>query len=326
MDYRTIFSFITSFIIGVSLYLIFIPVFRRVKLGQRILEIGPSWHKSKEGTPTMGGLFFIIPIVLTMVVFTLLGVFDIKAYGLISALVLGLSFGAIGFIDDYVKLFKKQNKGLTANQKLILQFFVAGVYLWINNAYCNGTTEIIVPFISKPFDLGLFYYLPMLVIIVYLVNCANLTDGLDGLAGSVATIMGLFFLGLALYTKDNNALTVTTIILGGIMAFLVFNYYPAKIMMGDTGSMFIGGILVGLTVYFSAELLFPLICFIWLAEGISVILQVAVYKKTGKRIFKMSPIHHHFEMVGWSERKIGLVFSVITATLSGIAFFLYTTA
>jgi phospho-N-acetylmuramoyl-pentapeptide-transferase len=323
MDFHTVTAFLLSFPISVILYLIFIPVFRRVKLGQKILEIGPSWHKSKEGTPTLGGLFFILATLATLIVFVSLGIMAKDAYGLIAVIGMALTFGMIGFIDDYVKLFKKRNKGLSPTQKLLLQFTVAAAYLWVRNRYCGGTSSVTLPLSGESAELGVFYYFVAIVLIVYIVNCANLTDGIDGLAGSVAMIMGVFFFVVAIKSTDRNAAVLTAALLGALAGFLIFNLHPAKIIMGDTGSMFLGGVLVGLTFYFAAELLLFIICFIWLMEGVSVIIQVTGYKLTKKRVFKMSPIHHHFEMCGWSEFKIVTVFSLISAVMCGLAYLLY---
>jgi len=316
-------AFVLSFLISIILYKLFIPVLRKVKLGQKILEIGPAWHKVKEGTPVLGGLFYIISILITVSIFTLSSAIKTEEYGIIAVLGMALAFGFIGFIDDYVKLFKKRNKGLSATQKLILQFLVAAAYLWVNSRYCGGSSEIWIPFSNNTIELGVLYYFLAIIVIVYIVNCSNLTDGIDGLAGSIAVIMGVMFLTISLFELDKNAVLLTISLIGAVAGFLVFNLHPARIFMGDTGSLFLGGLLVGLTFYFRAELLIFIICFIWLIEGISVVLQVAFYKLTKKRIFKMSPIHHHFEMCGWSELKIVTIFGLITALMCGFAYYLY---
>lgn len=328
-------AFAVSFIIGIILYIIFIPVLRRVKLGQKILEIGPAWHKSKEGTPTLGGLFFIISILISVLVFILPDIFNEefrssiftsekeKINGVLAVFGLALIYGLIGFIDDYVKLFKKSNKGLSASQKLVLQFLGAAFYLWVRMQFCGGTTIVILPFTGSELDLGILYHFFMILLIVYLANCANLTDGIDGLAGSVAIVLGVFFLILSIEAGENSSMTLIAASIGAIMAFLIFNFHPAKIWMGDTGSLFLGGLFTGLAVHFRAELLMIFILFVWLFEGLSVVIQVTSFKLTGKRIFKMSPIHHHFEMKGWSEYKIVFVFSMISAVMCGLTYFLY---
>lgn len=323
MDYRTIAAFLLSFPISIILYKLFIPVFRRVKLGQKILEIGPSWHKAKEGTPTLGGLFFIFAMLASVLIFMLPQALEKNEFGLVAVTGMAIAFGIIGFIDDYVKLFKKRNKGLTATQKLILQFSVAAAYLWVRNQYCGGNTSVLLPISGNSLELGIFYYFISIIIIVYIVNCSNLTDGIDGLAGSVAVVIGAFFIAIAGLETDGDAAVVISSLLGALAGFLIFNLHPAKIIMGDTGSLFLGGILVGLTFYFNAELLLFIIFFIWLVEGISVVMQVTSFKLTKKRIFKMSPIHHHFEMSGWSEFKIVTVFSMVSAFMCGAAYLLY---
>lgn len=323
-----------SFVIGVILYKIFIPYLRKVKLGQKILEIGPSWHKSKEGTPNLGGVFFIIACIIGCVVGLLIFrsnqmaeccVLESQAFSLVgkrSLLLLGfaLSQGLIGFIDDYVKLFKKRNKGLSATQKFILQFLTAGIYLFVNSYFFGADTAIGTPW--GDLELGIFYYVFMLLAIVYIINCANLTDGIDGLAGSVALIICVMFMifGNQEFSAEHGITSAALV--GALLAFLVFNFHPAKIFMGDTGSLFLGGFIVGLVMLTNNEfLLLPISC-IWIIEGLSVVLQVLSFKLTGKRIFKMSPIHHHFEKCSWSEVKIVAVFSFITVLFSALSYYL----
>ena len=323
MDFALIYPFVLSFFVSVILYKIFIPVLKKVKLGQKILEIGPAWHKAKEGTPTLGGMFFIFAFLTAVIIFAARGIADQKVYELFAVMGMALAFGMVGFIDDYVKLFKKRNKGLSATQKLLLQFTVAAVYLWVRGNYFGKGSTVLMPFSGNSIDLGVIYYTAAIILIVYIVNCANLTDGIDGLAGSVAVVLGVFFLALSVLDGDKPAGLVIVSLLGALAGFLVFNLHPARIFMGDTGSLFLGGLLVGFAFYFAAELLLFFIFFIWLAEGVSVILQVASFKLTKKRIFKMSPIHHHFEMSGWSEFKIVTVFTVVSALMCGAAYLIY---
>lgn len=316
-----------AFLLGIILYKIFIPLLRKVKLGQKILEIGPSWHKCKEGTPNLGGLFFIIA---TLVAFAVGLVcfksseFDADFNNILKSsftlLGLALSQGLIGFVDDYVKLFKKRNKGLSATQKLILQFLSGAAYLFVN-AYFNGfDTALATPWGNL--ELGIFYYVLMLVAIVYIINCANLTDGIDGLAGSIALIISVMFLLYGI-NFDFYSLSITnSALVGAVLSFLVFNFHPAKIFMGDTGSLFLGGFIVGAAMLTANEfILIPVSC-IWIIEGLSVVLQVFSFKVFGKRIFKMSPIHHHFEKCSWSEVKIVAVFSAITVVFCILAYYL----
>ncbi len=327
---------LSAFCLGVVLYKIFIPILRKVKLGQKILDIGPSWHKVKEGTPNLGGLFFIIATVVGIVIgvlgnrFVDEGTFTSNWFStLLPFLIFALSQGLIGFIDDYVKLFKKRNKGLSARQKLVLQFLTAGAYLFANAYFLKTDTVIELPF-GASVDFGIFYYVIMLVAIVYIINCANLTDGIDGLAGSIAFIVTFMLFLYAYNVKDvfyllgsskDVALTIPCAALcGALLAFLVFNFHPAKIFMGDTGSLFLGGFIVGAVMYTGYEfVLLPVSC-IWIIEGLSVVIQVISFKLTGKRVFKMSPIHHHFEKCDWSEVKIVAVFSFVTVVFSILAY------
>lgn len=311
-----------SFAGSAVLLKIFIPVLRKVKLGQKILEIGPSWHKCKEGTPVLGGLFFILSTLVMFAVWMLAdgGPFD-PALGGIA--VLALCSGLTGFIDDYVKLFKKRNKGLSAKQKMLLQFLTAGAFLAYRALVCDAGTALKLYglFGMESLELGVFYYIIMLFVIVYVINCANLTDGIDGLAGSVALIQCVFFVCAGtLLLDDAETVALASALAGGLLGFLVFNFHPAKIFMGDTGSLFLGGFTVALMFSVDAELLLIPIALIWIIEGVSVMLQVLSFKLTGKRIFKMAPIHHHFEMCKWSEVRVVFTFSFVTALACALAY------
>ena len=314
-----------ALVIGIVLYKIFIPVLRKVKLGQKILEIGPSWHKSQEGTPNLGGVIFIFAFLVASAAGFILEYALPNENGaaadrigvtqlLIAVFLLPLLNGLIGFIDDYIKLFKKRNKGLSATQKLVLQFLAAALYLFLMAHVGLIDTVITFPW-GSALDLGIFYYFLMLLIIVYIINCANLTDGIDGLAGSVALIVCVMFF-VSVHTFYSASLV------GALVAFLIFNFHPAKIFMGDTGSLFLGGFIVSLAMATGSEFILLPVSVIWIIEGLSVVLQVASFKLTGKRIFKMSPIHHHFEKCGWSEVKIVCVFSTVTAAFAALAYYL----
>lgn len=303
---------VCSFAVSAVLLAVFIPVLRKVKLGQKILEIGPSWHKCKEGTPIMGGLFFLFSTVLVILpYFFRNGISRPVAAVLLLALLSALT----GFIDDYVKLFKKRNKGLSGKQKLVMQFLSAAVFLAFRAIVCGEKHHWL-------------YYVIMLFVIVYVINCANLTDGIDGLAGSVALLICVFFICAVcnLYGETNvrteEIIPLCAALIGGLLGFLLFNFHPAKIFMGDTGSLFLGGFVVGTAFALHMEFLLLPICFVWVAEGISVMLQVIGFKLTKKRIFRMAPIHHHFEMCGWSEVRIVFTFSVVTALTCAAAYFL----
>ena len=307
-----------------------IPFLRRLKYGQTILDIGPNWHKSKEGTPTMGGIMFILGITVAVVVgFPLSegsgvgGYFDLQQVmntRLIAGLLMSLGFMAIGFADDYVKVSKKQNLGLTARQKLVFQFVIAAGYLAALYMSGDTSTLVIIPVLGQ-LNLHIFYWPLAMLGIVYMVNSVNITDGLDGLLGSITLFaaMGFFAVALALGLIEMQMLSAAVI--GGCIGFLIWNHYPAKVFMGDTGSMFLGGLICALTFGVGMPVLIIPIGFIYIVESLSVVLQVISFKTTGKRIFKMSPIHHHFEMLGYTENQIVMAFSVIAAVGSVLAAF-----
>ena len=303
---------------------IFIPVLKSYKIGQKIREIGPRWHKSKEGTPIMGGLFFIAPIIIVMLVY-FFAFMDFSESGIrvLLCIALALANGAIGFVDDARKLFKKQNEGLKAVEKLMLQFIVAALFL-LGMAHFGGlSTELYLPFIGKSFELGRLYYLIAILLIVGVTNSVNLTDGIDGLASCVTAVVSAFFAVSAVSAANEGAFWLAGAVFGGCLGFLVYNFHPAKIFMGDTGSLFLGGAVCALAFMINNPLIILVAGIIYIAEEASVILQVSYYKLThGKRLFKMSPIHHHFERCGWSENKIVAVFSLISAIFCVVAYLL----
>jgi len=311
-------SFIITAVIGKFL----IPFLHKLNFGQTILEIGPKWHKNKQGTPTMGGFMFIIGIVIATSAGVLLyavvhGGLDSVGRHVFIGLLFALLNGAIGFIDDYVKVVKKRNLGLTAIQKLVLQFLAAGIYLFLMYLM-QDNTAILIPFVGYV-DLGFFYYVIMAVVMVGMINAVNLTDGIDGLDASITFFATLFMMLIANVITYQSNVIFAAAAAGGCMGFLVWNFHPAKCFMGDTGSLFLGGVVCALAVAMDMQLLLILIGLVYLLEMFSVMLQVTYFKLThGKRIFKMSPIHHHFEMSGWSEMKIVCVFSIVTA-ICGLA-------
>lgn len=291
---------------------VFIPWLHKLKFGQQILEIGPNWHKNKAGTPTMGGLMFILGTVIAMTV-ALVIEFDIR---LLMMLLIACGYGLIGFVDDYVKVVKKRNLGLTAKQKFLLQAILAIIYILVLKETGNLSTEIIIPFIDKTFELPWWIYIVFVLFVVTgTVNAVNLTDGLDGLCTSITCIVTAFFALAAVLFKDYTSLYFAVAVFGGILAFLKFNHYPAKVFMGDTGSLFLGGAISVLAIGMKLPLILVIAGFVYLFETLSVIIQVASFKLTGKRVFKMSPIHHHFEMCGWKETKIVRVFTFVTVIL-----------
>lgn len=316
---EAIISFIISFLITLILGKIFIPVLKSIKMGQKILDIGPRWHKSKEGTPIMGGLFFIAGVGVSAAVY---GYLTTVNGGNLRELFVNFGFmllcGAIGFVDDYTKFVKKQNKGLTAMQKLFLQFALTAAYIISFYAGRKADTSLALPFTDFRIELGMFYYLFLIVGIVFTVNSVNLTDGIDGLASSVTAVAAIFLCAVCYRVENNLAMVLSAAVTGGCFGFLVYNFYPAKVFMGDTGSLFLGGAVSSLALWLNMPLILVFVGIVYYIEALSVMLQVASYKLFKKRIFKMSPIHHHFEMCGWNEIKIVTVFSLVTLAASAV--------
>jgi phospho-N-acetylmuramoyl-pentapeptide-transferase len=313
--YAVIVAAIIGFIVSGVLGYILIPILRRLKFGQSINEIGPVWHKNKQGIPTMGGFMFIIGTVLSTIIgFSIAQ--NILDKQIIAGVAMALAFGTIGFMDDYVKVVRKRNLGLTAGQKSLFQLLIAVAYLVTLYIMGNHRTVLYIPFTDFCPDIGLFYYPFMIFIIVGFVNAVNLTDGIDGLAGSVTLVVGAFFIIAAKLLVYDNVSIVAAALAGSCMGFLIWNFFPAKVIMGDTGSMFLGGMVCALAFSMNMPLLLLPVGIIYIVETLSVILQVISFKTTGKRIFKMSPIHHHFEMSGWQEVKIVAVFTTITIITS----------
>ncbi len=317
-------SAVLVFFVTVLLSKKIIPILRSHKVGQKILDIGPRWHKSKEGTPTMGGICFILSILLVMAaVFVYFGIKG-KAGQLIPlALTLGLATinGMIGFFDDYTKLVKKQNEGLLAYQKFLLQLVAAAIYILVLDKTGHIETNLYIPYLDIEWELGAFYYVFALILITGIVNSVNLTDGIDGLASSVSLCVGLFLAVISVMAENISLGYVSSCLVGGTLGFLVYNFYPARVFMGDTGSLFLGGMIVGSAFVMNNPLIVLAFGLMFVIETFSVMLQVGFFKLTKKRIFKMAPIHHHFEKCGWSEVKIVTVFSILTIAFCIFAFF-----
>lgn len=308
-----------------------IPILRSRKIGQTIKEIGPRWHKGKEGTPVMGGLSFIFASIIGFLVIVVIALCTGRGSEIVApALTFGMALlnGAIGFIDDYTKLMKKQNKGLTGWQKIALQTVVAAAYVAAMAVLGFVDTKLEIPFTDLEVELGIFYYAIAIIVIVGFVNAVNLTDGIDGLASSVTFVVGCFYaiaafmLSASAGTAEDGTVALTACVIGGCAGFLVYNFYPARIFMGDTGSIYLGGMVSGLAFLINEPLIICLCGIIYLIEALSDILQVGFFKLTHvKRIFKMAPIHHHFEKCGWGEIKIVCVFSAVTLIGCVIAWF-----
>lgn len=295
---------------GVSVVLspIIIPFLKKLKFGQFVRDDGPESHLKKSGTPTMGGLIILVSIIAT-------SVFYIKDYPeIVPVLFATLGFGLVGFLDDYIKVVMKRSMGLRAWQKMVGQFVVTAVFAYYMHAHTDLGTEMIVPFMDKPVDIGNIYYGFMFIVILGTVNGANFTDGLDGLASSVTVLIATFFTVAAIGLGSGVA-PITCATVGSLLGFLVYNVYPARVFMGDTGSLALGGFVASTAYVLQMPLIILLVAFIYFAEVLSVMIQVVYFKKTGKRIFKMAPIHHHFELCGWPETKVVSIFSIVTAIL-----------
>lgn len=317
-------AMVATFALTVMILKWLIPKLRSLKMGQTILDIGPRWHKSKEGTPTMGGLSFLVAmsaVILTVGVAAVITDNHAWAAKFFITYGMALCYALIGIWDDSLKIRKKENEGFTAGQKYLLQLFIAVVYLVAMKIWGGLTTELYFPYFNKLIDLGPVYYVIATLLITGVVNAANLTDGIDGLAASVTTVIGGFFAVAAFLSAQLPAALISAMVIGGCIGFLVYNFYPARVFMGDTGSLFLGGLAVGLAFLINNPLIVLLVGLIYVIEAASVIIQVGVYKLTHKRVFKMAPIHHHFEKCGWSEIKVVAVFSLVTLIVSAIAYF-----
>jgi len=316
-----ILSFIVAFGAAAIAGLVLVPMLRRLKAGQMIREDGPTWHMSKQGTPSMGGLMFILAI----------GIAILVAGG--EQLVLGSSahlvvflfalvFGIIGFIDDFQKLRHKANEGLTASQKFLLQLAAAVVFtIWLRKiGYL--TPNLYIPFLNVELALPWVLYMVFAAfVMVGTVNAVNLTDGVDGLATGVTIPVALFYMAVSSWYGRDDVAILAAALAGGLFAFLIYNFHPAKVFMGDTGSLFLGGMVCGLAFALNLPLAIPIIGLVYVAEVVSDIIQVVYFKKTGgKRFFRMAPLHHHLELGGWSEVKLFCVFSGLTAVLCLLAF------
>lgn len=325
-DNKMIKEFLIAMIATFALTVVFsrfiIPILKSHKMGQMIKDIGPHWHKSKEGTPTMGGICFIFAMLLVSLAAVVVDTDG--AVPFLLAMSLGVMNGLIGFVDDYRKLVKKDNEGLLAWQKFALQLIAAGIYLTIMTVSGNLETALEIPFTDiKLENLGVVYYVVAVILITGMANSTNLTDGIDGLASSVTLVLGAFFALCAFKLNSRPLELISAVIIGGMMGFLIYNFNPARVFMGDTGSLFIGGLVTGAAFAIGKPLLILICGLVYVAETISVILQVGVFKLSGrkKRLFKMAPIHHHFEQCGWSENKIVAVFSIAALICCVIAWF-----
>lgn len=303
-------SFLVSLISAAIIGPLTLPMLRRLKFGQTVRDDGPKSHLIKNGTPTMGGIIFILS---TIIAISFTGRYSSEIAFALSFMLL---FGFVGFLDDYIKVVLKRSLGLRAYQKIILQFGFA-LILSIYHLRTNPMgTELIIPFVKDAtLDLKLFYIPFLVFVIIAITNSVNLTDGLDGLASSVTFMVSVFFVMASSYMGYGHLSIFMAAVAGGCLGFLRVNRYPAKVFMGDTGSMALGGAVAAAAIILNMSLIIPLIGFIYFAESLSVIIQVFSFKLFKKRVFKMSPIHHHFELIGWKETKIVKVFYLTTLVL-----------
>ena len=296
-----------------------LPVLRALKAGQSIRELGPTWHNNKAGTPMMGGLMFIFASIICL----LICIPTMTDYTVFYALIPALCFGFIGFLDDFTKIKFKRNLGLTSIQKAALQLIVSVLYLYLLYKEGSLSCNLYIPFVNVSIAVHpMLYIFFAMFVMVGCVNAVNLTDGVDGLSSSVTIPVMIFFAAAAIAMGKFDVALLPASLVGGLIAYLFYNWHPAKVFMGDTGSLFLGGVVCALAFALDMPLILILVGFVYICETMSVILQVGYFKLThGKRLFKMSPIHHHFEMCGWKEEKVVLVFAAVSAVMCVLAWF-----
>ena len=307
------FTAMIGFLIVIILGPIFIPMLPRFKFGQTVRDEGPQSHLAKNGTPTMGGVMMIVAILITGLTRATI------SKGLIVGLICIVGFGFVGFLDDFIKIKMKRSLGLKAYQKIILQFALALYIAYYQYSASPSATQLVIPFTNHIINLGIWYIPFMMIFIIGTVNAVNLTDGLDGLASGVTLIVSCFFVLFAVSISNSDVAILAAATAGACLGFLGFNSYPAKVFMGDTGSMALGGAVVAFATLTNSPLIIIIVGFIYLAEALSVMIQVTYFKLTnGKRIFKMAPLHHHFEQCGWPETRVVFVFWIVTVVLCWI--------
>ena len=294
-----------------------LPVLRALKAGQSIREDGPIWHNYKAGTPMMGGLMFIAAAILCLIG----NLFKMEDHAVFFVLLMALAFGAIGFLDDFFKMKYKRNLGLTSLQKFMLQLAISAIFLYVMYKQGAMSSQLYIPFVDVSFEVHpLVYIFIAMFIMVGCDNAVNITDGVDGLSSSVTLPVMAFFTAAAVLKGKYDLALLPASLFGGLIAYLFYNWHPAKVFMGDTGSLFLGGVVCGLAFALDMPLILILVGFVYICETMSVILQVGYFKLThGKRLFKMAPVHHHFEMCGWKEVKIVVVFALVSCVMCVIA-------
>lgn len=317
-------SFLLSFVLTVTATRAILPILRRHHVGQKILEIGPAWHRTKEGTPTMGGLSFILASILSLLVTGGLLASSLPILfwrPLLFSFLFALANAAVGTLDDLTKFRKNQNEGLTPPQKLILQTTFAVAYVALLQIYGYIDTSLYIPFLDRVLEVGYLYYPITVLLAVGMVNFVNLSDGIDGLASTTSLVLAATFAVAATLLSEAPAMLFSAVMMGACLGFLLFNRHPAKLFMGDTGSLFLGGMAVGCAFLIDNPLILPIAGLFFVLEGASVVLQVGWFKLTRKRLFRMAPLHHHLEKGGWSEGGIVLLFSLVTAASGVLAVF-----
>jgi len=311
-EFKVVLPVVISFGVCAILCPILIPFLKRLKVGQHVREEGPQSHLKKSGTPTMGGIVIVLSIAITSLIY----IWRNEYRDIIPVLFATIGFGIIGFMDDYIKVVMKRSKGLSVLQKLIGQILVTAILCYYLLNFTDIGTAMLIPFSGgKYLDLSFLFIPSFFIVVLGTVNGSNFTDGLDGLEASVTILIATFFTVVSI-GMGSNISPITGAVAGSLLAFLLYNVYPAKVFMGDTGSLALGGFVAMSAYMLQMPLFILLVALIYLVEVMSVILQVSYFKLTGgKRIFKMAPIHHHFELMGWSETRVVAVFSVITALL-----------
>ncbi len=308
-DFLVLLPVVIAFAISVLLCPIMIPFLKKLKFGQFVRDDGPESHLKKSGTPTMGGLIILCSIVITSLLY-------MKSNPqILPVLFVTLGFGLVGFLDDYIKVVMKRSMGLRAWQKMLGQFLITAIFAYYLANYTDLGTSVLVPFTGgMEWNLGFWFYPFLFVVLLGTVNGTNFTDGLDGLLSSITVLTATFFTVVAIGTASGLE-PITCAAVGALLGFLVYNVYPAKVFMGDTGSLALGGLIGATAVMLKMPIYIVIVGCIYLVEVLSVIIQVTYFKKTGKRVFKMAPIHHHFELSGWPETKVVAIFSIVTAML-----------
>ena len=314
MDFQII-ILLTTFILSIVSALIVIPILKKLKVGQIEREDGPRSHLSKQGTPTMGGIIMFLAIIISMILSCIYYSNEKSEIikNMIPLMIITIGIGLIGFIDDFKKLILKNTKGLKPSYKMLGLLLISVIFVMYIVKFSNISTEILIPFTKSYINLPIWIYIPFSIfVILATTNAINLTDGVDGLGGSVAVIITATLTVIGTIFKVEEIVIFGSIVCGACLGFLIFNIHPAKVFMGDTGSLMLGGIISAMAIYLKIPLILIILALIPILETLSVMIQVTYYKKTGKRVFKMAPLHHHFELCGWSENKVVSVFSLIT--------------